>query len=647
MGRYTYYMYIRISFFVALSTNIKLYHMKKQSKSFWLCIALCASSMLIHQISKAQVAVNSASLTYSQNFNTLDTATSNSANLPEGWQLFEYGSSATTVNNQYKGNAGTATTGDTYSYGNTGSTDRALGSVATSGNREIYGVGFRNNTGVNITSVIITYRGEQWRRGTATADTIQFRYSTSALGIADTAAGKWTVHHNLSFSGIYTGSATNAALDGNASGNSVTKSDTIHLNISPADTLLIEWVDKDVSGSDDGLSVDDLSILFVTDAPPIPDFIYITGKSPEGEGIDPAANQLQLRFDHLIAQGSGQVTLHKSGSATSLPITIPSTQVSITDSTATLSGILLENNSRYYVTITAGSFKISGGTISNPALTDTLGWAFATADTVIIRPLTALNESFQDCLDTTLCVFKPFSVAGFRAWQCSATGHNDNSAVRMSGGVTDGISDRNEDWLISRNNFDFSAMTKPELSFWHKRKFTGNVTRSLKISTDYIAGKNPGTASWTTLQVQDMVDDPSEEWMPISDIDLTPYKTTPFFLAFTYSCGEKGAYELSYDDIKVQDETLGILTTLANDMELRIIGEANEAMIRLGITTPKAELLYVRMFDYMGRTVYQTQLKTAAGSKVYEYNNIHLLPGLYIVRLNNKEHSYTAKMMIR
>jgi hypothetical protein len=620
--------------------------MKKQLKPFWLCIAVHAMLLLNAKQLNAQIAVNSASLSYTQHFNTLDTGSANSGNLPEGWQLFEYGTSSTTVNNQYKGNTGTGTTGDTYSYGSTGSTDRALGSLATSGNREIFGASFRNNTGVNITNVVVTYRGEQWRRGTAAADTLQFRYSTSALNIADTITNKWITYNNLSLPGVYPGAATNLPLDGNASGNYTTRTDTLHLNIPPADTFLFEWVDKDATGSDDGLAIDDVSVVFITDVPPIPEFIYITGKSPEGNNIDPATNQLRLTFDHLIEQGNGQMTVYKSGSTSSLSIVIPAAQIIIADSTATISNILLENNSRYYVTLSAGSFKMAGSTISNPTITDTLAWTFSTADTVIVRPLITLNESFLSCLDTVLGLFKPFSAAGFRTWQCATTGHDDNTAVRMGGGVTDGISDANNDWLISKNTFDFSAMTKPELSFWHKKKFTGNVTRSLKISTDYTSVKNPETANWTTLQVQDMVDDPSEDWMPVSDIDLTPYKNTPFFLAFTYSCGEHGAYELSYDDIKVEDETLGINITKERGPDCKVIGTATTAGFTLSITNSKPENFTLEIMDINGRSGYKRSLKTVAGSGMYTINDAVLLPGFYFIRLYNGVHYCAVKISI-
>lgn len=620
--------------------------MKKNLSAILLTITVSMVSLTTN----AQIIIDATALTYLQDFNILDTANTNSGDLPSGWEIFEYGTSST-VNNEYKGNSGTSTTGDTYSYGSSGTVDRALGSLSTSGNKACYGAIFQNNTGVTISSIAVHYRGEQWRRGTSLSDTLLFRYSYTANNIADTLSSKWTVYNNLTLTTIYTGTPTNTALDGNTTGKYATISDTLQVNIPPGNSFLIEWLDKDATGSDEGLAVDDLSFTFITDFPPIPTHIYVTDKSPAGLNISPATDSLSIRFDHLIAEGSGQISLYKKGSLTPAIFTVPSAQILLADSTAIIKNVLLENNSEYYVLMTAGTFTKAGDVIPSLAISDTTFWNFATADTVVPvppAPLTSLNESFRECVDSSIGIFRTYNAEGFKTWRCSVWGHNgDSTSVSMSGGIVDGLSDENMDWLISKLPFDFSAMSRPELSFWQKSRFTGNVSRAVKISSDYIPGSDPLAATWTTLQIQDIIDDPIEDWTPIADIDLIPYKNTPFFLAFTYSCGENGAYELIYDDIQVADEALAIQTVQQDHLNLQVIGEVTTNNINLAVTYHRNATFNLNIFDLTGKTLYKGELNIKAGKGMYEVKDVALLPGIYIIRINNTESYGVVRAVVR
>ena len=69
--------------------------------------------------------------------------------------------------------AGTANTGAFWSFGPSGSGDRALGSVGSTtianqppgDNRVVRAARFTNNTGIVLTDVTVNYVGEQWRDG--------------------------------------------------------------------------------------------------------------------------------------------------------------------------------------------------------------------------------------------------------------------------------------------------------------------------------------------------------------------------------------------------------------------------------------------------------------------------------------------------
>ncbi len=196
--------------------------------------------------------------TYSQNFDTLSNTAGSTTNtaLPTGWQLTESGGGARD-NEQYAVDTGSSNTGDTYSYGSAGSTERAFGSLRSGTLISIFGACFTNNTGGTISSLAIGYTGEEWRLGTAArADSLGFEYSLNATSLT---TGAWTSVATLNFSTPNT--ATTGAKDGNAAANRTALSDTIgSLSIANGASFCIRWLDGDASGADDGLAVDDFSI---------------------------------------------------------------------------------------------------------------------------------------------------------------------------------------------------------------------------------------------------------------------------------------------------------------------------------------------------------------------------------------------------
>ncbi len=202
----------------------------------------------------AQISLGAVS--YTQNFNTLAN-TGTSISVPSGWAFLETGSSANTT---YTAGTGSSTTGDTYSFGSSGSTERAFGGLRSGALVPIIGASFKNETGATINQLSISYYGEQWRIGVTNrgaADRMDFQYSTNATSII---SGTWTDVDNLDFNSPVT-LGTAGSLDGNTSANRTNISFTITgLNISNGSTFWIRWTDYDIPSSDDGLAIDDFEI---------------------------------------------------------------------------------------------------------------------------------------------------------------------------------------------------------------------------------------------------------------------------------------------------------------------------------------------------------------------------------------------------
>ena len=192
-----------------------------------------------------------------QNFDTLVSSGAGTlaANTPAGWGFSESGTNANTT---YTAGTGSSNTGDTYSFGSTASSDRALGQLRSGSLISILGGTFQNNTGGTITSLNIAYTGEQWRLGATgrtIAERMDFQYSTNATSLT---TGTWTDVDALDFIPPVT-TGTVGALDGNVN-HVLLNSNITGLNITAGATFWIRWTDVDATSSDDGLGIDDFSI---------------------------------------------------------------------------------------------------------------------------------------------------------------------------------------------------------------------------------------------------------------------------------------------------------------------------------------------------------------------------------------------------
>jgi len=214
------------------------------------------------------------STVYTQDFNTLKVVTSDPtpANaLPAGWQAFESGQPLPTSSNKpdanYNfGNNGSGNVG-VWSYGSqaTPGSDRALGGrVSPDISLVRVGAIFENGLSEAISSLDISYTGEQWQKGFNRA-TLVFEYSLDATSIVD---GTWTSVSALDFLAPDTTPFTRSQFtvfgtNGNSSAFRTPVSGTIGgLSIGAGQTFGLRWSLNDIGGAttDDGLAIDDLQL---------------------------------------------------------------------------------------------------------------------------------------------------------------------------------------------------------------------------------------------------------------------------------------------------------------------------------------------------------------------------------------------------
>ncbi len=206
-----------------------------------------ASSSIVGSPYANQITLNAFGTSVTEDFNTLESAGSSSS-LPLGFYMSESGGNSNTT---YTASTGSSNSGNTYSFGT--DSDRALGGIRSGSLNPTLGGKIINGTGVTLNTVVISYTGETWRVATANRlDQLDFQYSTDATSLTD---GTWTDFDALDYSNA--GQATgNGSLQHTSS-----LSDTLtNLGTVNGGFFWIRWNDYDASGSEDGMSIDDLSL---------------------------------------------------------------------------------------------------------------------------------------------------------------------------------------------------------------------------------------------------------------------------------------------------------------------------------------------------------------------------------------------------
>lgn len=245
--------------------------LKKRLRLLKRCTPLIGALLCVSQV-QAAISLTGSAPTYSQDFNSLSsTSWTNDSTLP-GWSLFRQPASAPVAITSITLGTGSSNAGAFYSF-STGDGDYALGGVGSGGNyfgspssNSIAGwiaVALTNDTGSSIDSFTVKYDGEQWRYGGNTSPqtmVLQYGFGTSFAEVSS-----WTdAGGAYDFTSPQTTSGS--ALDGNAAANRTADlGGTISsLSWNSSETLWIRWVERNDSGNDHGLAVDNFSFSATT-----------------------------------------------------------------------------------------------------------------------------------------------------------------------------------------------------------------------------------------------------------------------------------------------------------------------------------------------------------------------------------------------
>jgi hypothetical protein len=226
-----------------------------------------------------QIEMSSNGASYSQDFNSLPSISGEyewgvTAFLPDGWSVHR-----SIQNDVIVANNGSSNKGDLYSYGNTGSTDRALGALTASKSGEVtYNLLLQNTSGRTITEFDVAYVGEQWRCGSIHTDVqrLLFTYAIAEYPSSFNVTVKlnapgWTTVPSMQFNSPVNKS-TAGHVNGNLPENRKEFSYTLPEVIPDGYYVMLRWYDPNELEQDHGLAIDDVKVMwsFAPDYIPLP-----------------------------------------------------------------------------------------------------------------------------------------------------------------------------------------------------------------------------------------------------------------------------------------------------------------------------------------------------------------------------------------
>ncbi len=131
--------------------------------------------------------------------------------------------------------------------------------------------------------------------------------------------------------------------------------------------------------------------------------------------------------------------------------------------------------------------------------------------------------------------------------------------------------------------------------------------------------------------------------------DLTPFKSTPFYIAFLYNSPVTSGNIWYIDNVNttVSPVTLNVPGINNRQLQLSVSGCSTGNEVGVFYRVTEAGEYQVSLFDVTGRIVYKNMLEIKDIASEIELKGLNLNPGVYILKLGNESVSGFTKVFVR
>ncbi len=183
-------------------------------------------------------------------------------------------------------------------------------------------------------------------------------------------------------------------------------------------------------------------------------------------------------------------------------------------------------------------------------------------------------------------------------------------------------------------------------------RFASNAGRlAVLVSNTYIPGggdPNLGGQTWydVTSSMSPVIGGSSSDSWETVQVDLTPFASSPMYVAFRYTSDITGSGKWVIDNVKTTQQKLGIEETGIARLPLTVIGNSSAGSITLAYSLTTAGQYDIAIYDIVGRKVYNEPLVANAGNGSHSITDISIHSGMYLVKMSNESNYGTAKVII-
>jgi len=135
----------------------------------------------------------------------------------------------------------------------------------------------------------------------------------------------------------------------------------------------------------------------------------------------------------------------------------------------------------------------------------------------------------------------------------------------------------------------------------------------------------------------------SSAWIT-HEVDLTSYKYSPFYIVFRYTSKSTSGSAWFLDNVNSSTTRLHVVDPVNNDLPIAV--NASNGNLTLSCAGQTSGIYGLFITDVLGRVVFKDNINIAGAGK-FSLGDLHLTPGVYVLKMYNDHYSGTTKFVIR